>query len=260
MFSILMVSFREGLEAFLIVAIIAGVLRQAGHENMLTTLKLGVVVSVAMSIILGVALVKHGMSSIWEGWLALVAAILVISCTTHMLNHGKHMKREITDKLNKLIEKLGAYAYLSLFLFVVFMVGREGVETATMIASLSTQGSGTDLVIGGIIGVLCASAMALAWTKYGRKVNLSRFFQISAIFMVIFSIQLVIYAFHEFSEAAALPLVDNSYWHMISEPYGPDGKIGHWISYSLVILPAIFMLGSWLKDRIGIAKTVTFER
>ena len=129
-----------------------------------------------------------------------------------------------------------------------------------MIASLSTQGSGTDLVIGGIIGVLCASAMALAWTKYGRKVNLSRFFQISAIFMVIFSIQLVIYAFHEFSEAAALPLVDNSYWHMISEPYGPDGKIGHWISYSLVILPAIFMLGSWLKDRIGIAKTVTFER
>ena len=252
MFSILMICFREGLEAFLIIAIMAGVLRQAGRENMLTTLRLGVVASVLMSIILGIALVNHGMSPIWEGWLALVAAILVVSCTLHMLTHGKHMKREITDKLNLLIEKLGVYAYLSLFLFVVFMVGREGVETATMIASLATQDSANDLVIGGIIGVLCASAMALAWTKFGRKVNLSRFFQVSAVFMVIFSIQLVIYAFHEFSEAGALPLLDNSYWHMVSEPYGPDGKIGHWISYSLVIMPAIFMLGSWLKDRIAV--------
>jgi high-affinity iron transporter len=249
MFSILMLCFREGLEAFLIVAIMAGVLRQAGRENLLPTLRLGVIVAVLMSVILGIALVKHGMSSVWEGWLALVAAILVVSCTLHMLNHGKHMKREITEKLNQLIEKLGVYSYLSLFLFVIFMVGREGVETATMIASLATQGSGSDLVIGGVIGVLCASAMALAWTKFGRRVNLSRFFQVSAVFMVVFSIQLVIYAFHEFSEAGALPLVDNSYWHMVSEPYGPDGQIGHWISYSLVLLPAAFMLGTWLKDR-----------
>lgn len=253
MFSILMICFREGLEAFLIIAIITGILRQAGRENMLNTLRLGVVISVLMSVILGIALVKHGMSPIWEGWLALIAAILVVSCTIHMLNHGKHMKREITEKLNTVIDRLGGYAYLSLFLFVVFMVGREGVETATMIASLATQDSANDLVIGGIIGVVCASAMALAWTRLGRKINLSRFFQVTAVFMMVFSIQLIIYAFHEFSEAAVLPIVDNSYWHMVSEPYGPDGEIGHWISYGLVILPGLFMLASWLKDRSGIA-------
>ena len=53
---------------------------------------------------------------------------------------------------------------------------------------------------------------------------------------MLFVLQLTIYAFHEFSEAGALPL-DNAYWHIATEPYGPDGEYGHWLSYALVLIP-----------------------
>jgi high-affinity iron transporter len=129
------------------------------------------------------------------------------------------------------------------------MVGREGVETATMIASLASQSDMRTLLVGGVLGTLCAAPMSLAWTRLGRRVNLSRLFQVTAIFMVLFSVQLLVYAFHEFTEAGALPGLDNAYWQLESERYGPDGQYGHWLSYGLILVPAMFLASSCLRDR-----------
>ncbi len=77
------------------------------------------------------------------------------------------------------------------------------------------------------------------------------FFKVTAAFMVIFSIQLVIYAFHEYTESieiANLGILDNAYWHAATEAYGPQGRIGAWISYSLVLVPIVFLVYSFLKN------------
>jgi high-affinity iron transporter len=87
-------------------------------------------------------------------------------------------------------------------------------------------------------------------------VNLSRFFQVTAAFMVLFSVQLVIYAFHEFSEAALLPGLDNAWWHLASEPYGPEGAYGHWLTYGLVLIPAAFLVAGWFGDRFGSQQSI----
>ncbi len=257
MFSMFMITFREGLEAFLIIAISAAYLRQSGRDSLLAPLRWGVVAAVALSAALGVVLMRTGgMSPVWEGALAALAAALVVTCTVHMLRHGKVMKREIVDRLDRSFGSAGAGAALSVFAFVVLMVGREGVETATMIASLASQSDMRSLLIGGVLGTLCAALMSLAWSRLGRRVNLSRFFQVTAIFMVLFSIQLVIYAFHEFTEVGALPGLDNAYWHLASEPYGPEGQYGHWLSYGLILVPAMFLASSWLRDRAARASAL----
>jgi high-affinity iron transporter len=131
------------------------------------------------------------------------------------------------------------------------MVGREGLEAAIMIASLATQSDMQHMLTGGILGIICAGIVALAWVRYGRKVNLARFLQVTAIFMVLFSIQLVIYAFHEFSEAGALPGLDNAYWHIATEPYGPEGDFGQWLSYGLILIPGAFLAATWFTDRFA---------
>jgi high-affinity iron transporter len=185
-----------------------------------------------------VVLVKvGGLTPFWEGTLALVAAILVISCTVHMLKMGKHMKREITGAIDKVVTNPGRGAKVGIFLFVLLMIGREGLEAATMIASLAQTTDGAPLAIGGIVGVLLAALVAWAWTKYGHRINLGLFFQVTAVFMVLFSIQLLIYAFHEYTESAEiakLGIMDVAYWHEATEDWGPGGRIGVWISYSLV--------------------------
>ena len=55
----------------------------------------------------------------------------------------------------------------------------------------------------------------------------------TAVFLLLFVVQLAIYAFHELTEAGVLPL-DNEFWHVATEPYGPEGIYGHWLSYGLV--------------------------
>jgi high-affinity iron transporter len=254
MFSTLMITFREGVEALLIVAIALMYLRRTGRAFLAPAIHAGWGAALVLSVLLGVILAKVGsMTPLAEGSLALLAAVLVISCTTHMLKMGRHMKGAIDSKLEQASLKPSAAAYGAVFLFILLMVGREGVETATMIASLAAAGDMQHLVLGGVIGFALAGALAWAWTRYGRRIDLSLFFRVTAVFMVLFSVQLSIYAFHEFAEAGAIPFVNNEYWHEVTEEIA-EGTIGQWLSYSLLVAPVGFLLYAWLTRRLGHAE------
>lgn len=129
-------------------------------------------------------------------------------------------------------------------MFALLMVGREGVEAATMVSAIVVGGNDGNALAGGVLGILLAAGLAGCWLAYGRVVNLTLFFNATATFMVLFSVQLTIYAFHEFSEAGALPFVDNAMWHLWTEPFGPEGEWGILLSYMLVVVPVIMIVGT----------------
>lgn len=251
MLQTLMIAFREGLEALLIVAIAALYLRRTGREALVSGIRAGVVTALVLSAGLGVVLAQLGaMSPAWEGVMAVVAAIAVSTCTVHMLRMGKHMKREIDSRLSDATLMQGRGAWWAVFAFAVFMVGREGVETATMIASLAINGDLAHMAFGGLIGFALAAWIAWLWTRHGSKVNLSRFFQVTAVFMVVFSLQLVLLAFHEFTEGGLVPGIDNAWWHAATESVA-EGSIAQVISLAMVALPSIWLVGAFWKDRQG---------
>ena len=88
----LVVTLREGIEMFLIVAIAAAYLRKTGREALLPAVWWGAASAVAASIVLGVWLAEVAVQPFWEGMLALVAAVLVISMVVYMLKAAKHMR------------------------------------------------------------------------------------------------------------------------------------------------------------------------
>lgn len=251
MFETLMISFREGLEAFLIVAIVLAYLAKTGGEKLIPSVHRACVLAILGCVGLGFVFAKIGaLTPFWEGTLALTASVLVISCTVHMLKMGKNMKTEITGAIERAVQNPTGSAKLAVYMFVLLMIGREGLEAATMIASLAQSNDSLSLAIGGVIGIAIAGLVAFAWTKYGHRINLGLFFKVTAAFMVMFSIQLVIYAFHEYTESieiANLGIFDNAYWHAATEAYGPQGRIGAWISYSLVLVPFAFLAYSFTK-------------
>ena len=77
--------------------------------------------------------------------------------------------------------------------------------------------------------------MGWLWSRCGHRVNLRLFFQVTAVFLFVFVVQLVVYGFHEFSEANLLPYSEALHW--ATEPYGPDGIYGRYLSYLLVAMP-----------------------
>ena len=89
-----------------------------------------------------------------------------------------------------------------------------------------------NIIGGAVAGTLVAAFIAWLWSRYGHRVNLARFFQVTAVFLLVFVVQLLIYGFHELAEANIFP--NSQPWHDATEPYGPDGVYGQYLTYLLV--------------------------
>ena len=241
------ITLREGLEAFLIVAISLAYLRKTGRRSLVPAVHWGIVASILLSVGAGVLLSRAANQALWEAVLALVAAVLVASLTVHMWRAGKRLKREIEGKLEVSSRRTGAAAFAGVFGFTLLMITREGMETALLMNALLFQVRSLQIMLGAVAGVLVAACVAWLWSKYGHRVNLSRFFQVTAVFLLVFVVQLLIYGFHELTEANLLP--GSEVWHDRTEAYGPDGVYGQYLTYLLVALPAGWLLVSGLMHR-----------
>jgi high-affinity iron transporter len=241
------VTLREGLEAFLIVAISLAYLRKSGREELISAVHWGIGLSVVIS---GGAAVLFGRAanhSLWEGVLAIVAAVLVASLTVHMWLTAKRIKSDIEGRLSTSARKTGAAAFVGVFLFTLLMITREGMETALLMGTLLFQHTSMTIVTGAAIGTGSAAVVAWLWSRYGHRVNLGLFFQVTAVFLLVFVVQLIIYGFHELTEANVFPYSEPLHW--ATEPYGPDGRYGQYLTYLLVMLPLGWLALSTLVPR-----------
>jgi high-affinity iron transporter len=127
------------------------------------------------------------------------------------------------------------------------MIAREGMETALLMGTLMFQVQSVNIIGGAIVGTLSAALVAWLWSRFGHRVNLGLFFQVTAVFLLVFVVQLLIYGFHELTEANIFPYSETLHW--ATEPYGPDGRYGHYLTYLLVMLPLGWLVISSLMPR-----------
>jgi high-affinity iron transporter len=238
------ITLREGLEAFLIVAISLAYLRKTGRHQLVPAVHWGIAVALVLSAGAAVLFSRASNQALWEGVLALAAGALVATLIVHMWRHAKRLKSEIEGHLEASARKVGAGAFAGVFAFTLLMITREGMETALLMGTLFFQIGVGSIMAGALAGVACAAAVALLWSRYGHRVNLGLFFQVTAVFLAVFVVQLMIYGFHELTEANVLPYSEPLHW--ATEPYGPDGRYGQYLSYLLVLMPLGWLVFSSL--------------
>ena len=230
------ITLREGLEAFLIVAISLAYLRKTGRTNLTPAVHWGILIALAISVGAGYLLFNAANQEFLEGPLALVAAASVTWMVVHMWRAGRRMKGDIEGRLQSSSLRGGTTAFLGVLLFTVLMISREGMETALLLMQLRET---LNLAIGAAAGALGAAGFAWLWSRYGHRVNLSLFFQVTAIFLFVFVVQLLIRGVHEMSEQAMLPY--SQQLHDMTESWGPDSMFGHLLTYLLVLLPLAWL-------------------
>jgi high-affinity iron transporter len=243
------ITLREGLEAFLIIAISLAYLRKSGRRELIPAVHWGIGISVLLSIGAAYLFQQAANQALWEGVLAIAAAISVATLTVHMWRTAKRIKGEIEGHLRTSTEKIGWSAWFGVFGFTLLMISREGMETALLMGTLLTQVQATMIIVGAVAGTLAAAAVAMLWSRYGHRVNLALFFQVTAIFLLVFVAQLLIYGFHELTEANLFPNSEALHW--ATEPYGPDGVYGQYLTYLLVAMPLSWLLFSMLTGSKG---------
>lgn len=236
---------REGFEAFLIVAIVLAFLRKTGRDDLLPAARWGVVAALAASALVGWILEKGANTALWEGILGLAAVPFVLGLVVHMWRVGPTLKSRMENRLAATSEKSSARAAVGVFTFTLLMITREGMETALMLL----QARGPEATRGIVLGLIAAGLVAWAWSRYGHRVNVRRFFQVTGIFLVLFVGQVAIYALHELSESGLFMSQAVLDFHMATEPYSPYGRYGRWFSILMVGVPALWLFVAAVRDR-----------
>src|SRR3989454_10437010 len=151
------ITLREGLEAFLIVAISLAYLRKSGRAELVPAVRWGIALSILISIGGAILFQRAANHALWEAVLCFAAAISVASLTVHMWRTARRIKRDIEGHLHASTMKTGAAAFAGVFLFTLLMITREGMETALLMGTLLFQIQSVSVITGAVIGTLLAA-------------------------------------------------------------------------------------------------------
>ncbi len=246
MFQAFMIVLREGFEGFLIVAIILAYLKKTGERWLEPAVYCGVIVSLLVSAGVGYLLREGVHQSLWEGILGTVTVFLVGTLVYQMWRVGPKFKTEVEQKLfNASSSSSRLIAGLSVFIFSVLMISREGIEMAIMLIQVKES----RFITGAVLGVFAAIGLSYVWMKLSYLINLKRFFKVTSIFLVLFLFQVAIYSFHEFAEAGIFP--NSEALHVATEQFSPVGIYGKWFSFSIVFICIVWLIVGWIGDQFS---------
>jgi high-affinity iron transporter len=202
------IGLREGVEASLIVGIVAAFLRQEGRRDALRWVWAGVVIAVAICAAVGVTLelVSRSLPQAQQEGLETVVAAIAVGAVTFMIfwmrRHARGLRKELESGA---ATALAAGSALALVGMAFFAVIREGFETAVfLIAALDASESAGTAGSGALLGVLVAVLLGLAIYRGGVKIDLARFFRLTGVVLVLVAAGLVASALHTAHEAGWL--------------------------------------------------------
>jgi high-affinity iron transporter len=204
----LVIGLREGVEASLIVGIIAAFLARNGRRDALRQMWIGVLAAVALCLLIGVGLVtlsRELPQQAQEGLETVIGAFAVVMVTFMILwmtRHARGMKKELEGAAAHALDSGSARALVVMAFLAVL---REGFETAVFLVSViqnsSTVATGT---VGAAIGILGALVIGYGIYRGGIRLNLGRFFKVTGMVLVLVAAGLVMTVLHTAHEAGWL--------------------------------------------------------
>ena len=225
-----LITFREGLEAALIVGILIGYLVKIGQGHRARMAWAGVGTAVALSALLAFGISAVGAElqgraeQIFEG----VTMFLAVGVLTWMIFWMRFQARFLKVSLEKEVQTAATSGQtLALFGVAFVAVFREGVETALFLSASAFAADGAGTLIGALLGL--AIAVALGWLIYASTVrlNVRLFFNVTSVLLLFFAAGLLAHGVHEFQEASLLPMTVEHVWNLnhILDETSPLGEM-----------------------------------
>lgn len=195
-----LITLREGLEASLILAILLTYLKKTGRWADARYVWSGTATAVGVCLVAGIAIfvaldgLNGKVEFAVEGFIALFAMAVLTHMIFWMRSHARTLGKELRDKVD---ESVGS----ALAIIAFAAVAREGLETVLFLLSAETESaSGSQVVVGGVIGLVLSIIIGFAVYRSGNRLNLRTFFNVTAVLLLLFAAGLAGKAVHELRE------------------------------------------------------------
>ena len=199
------IGLREGLEAALIVGIVAAFLGQQGRRDAIRQVWLGTGAAVAICIAVGVVLeiVSSELPQRNQERLETVVGLFAVVMVSYymvvwMRRHSRDLKGDLERAAAHALASGSARALVTMAFLAVL---REGFETVVfLLAAFRASGNQVPSGIGAALGILVAVGLGYGIYKGGVRINMARFFKITGVVLVVIAAGLVMTAVHTANE------------------------------------------------------------
>jgi FTR1 family protein len=209
------IGLREGVEASLIVGMIAAFLSSSGRPGALRAMWAGVgaAVTLCLAVGIGLQLADNALPQRQQEGFETVIAVVAAGAVTYMVvwcrRNGPRMRGLIESEAAEALARGSAAALVAMAFFAVL---REGLETAVfLVAAFQQSQRPEDTGTGAVLGIAAACVLGMLFYRGGVRINLARFFRVTGVVLVLVAAGLLSSAIHTAHEAGWL----NSAQHQV---------------------------------------------
>jgi high-affinity iron transporter len=243
-----LIGLREGLEAAIVVTILVAFLVKSDRRDALKWVWVGVAAAIVMTVavFLAIQLSAYTITGLAAEAIAGIASLVAVAIVTTMVLWMKTAAAGLAGELRTDMAKALETGSLAVLALAFLAVGREGVETALFMVGFAEAETAWPLV-GLVIGVLVAAAIAYGMYVGAIRINLAKFFSYTGTFLIVVAAGILCYGVGALQTVGWLPglgskAFDISSWFNWSSWYG---EIIQGV-FNITPTPTVLQFAIWL--------------
>ena len=232
-----LIMLREGIEAALIVGIVAGFLKQSGHSPLMPKVWLGVALAALMCLGIGYGIhsatgeIPQKEQEFVVGVIGLVAVAMLTYMILWMKKAARSMKQQLQDSVQTALNRGNGQGW-ALVGMAFLAVAREGLESVFFLLAVFQQSPTWSMPVGAVLGLLAAVVIGALIYQGGMRLNLAKFFRWTGVFLIVVAAGLVAGSLRALHEAGV--------WNHLQEVVFDSSKYLHEDSPLGVLLGGFF--------------------
>lgn len=232
-----LIMLREGIEAALIVGIVAGFLKQSGHSRLMPKVWLGVALAALMCLGIGYGIhsatgeIPQKEQEFVVGVIGLVAVAMLTCMILWMKKAARSMKQQLQDSVQTALNRGNGQGW-ALVGMAFLAVAREGLESVFFLLAVFQQSPTWSMPVGAVLGLLAAVVIGALIYQGGMRLNLAKFFRWTGAFLIVVAAGLVAGSLRALHEAGV--------WNHLQEVVFDSSKYLHEDSPLGVLLGGFF--------------------
>jgi high-affinity iron transporter len=202
------IGLREGLEAALIVGIVAAFVRKRGRPDLLNRVWWGVAIAVSLCVAAAVTLqvlsanLPQQQQEALETIVGFAAVAMVSYMVIWMQRHARDMRGQLEAAAEQALANGSGWALVAMAFLAVL---REGLETAVfLLATFQASENAWLASLGAFLGIGAATVIGFGLFRGALRIDLARFFRATSVVLVLVAAGLVMTSLHTAHEATWL--------------------------------------------------------